>query len=120
MKTKQIACAAAAALCVGGGVGVAHAQAAGNIVVNAGWMHFAPQDSSGPFKINALGQTMTAPGAGASCSAVTGRNGRPRCCGAASSAGRPREPHRVLPPPREHPVPPEGLRDALHHEPHPQ
>ncbi|VXB41172.1 OmpW family protein [Burkholderia sp. 8Y] len=62
MKTKQIACAAAAALCVSG----AHAQAAGNVVVNAGWMHFAPQDSSGPFKINALGQTMTESNAGAS------------------------------------------------------
>ncbi|WP_244818448.1 OmpW family protein [Caballeronia sp. Lep1P3] len=61
---KQIACAAAAALCVTG----AHAQAAGDVVVNAGWMHFAPQDSSGPFKINARGQTMTQPGAGASVS----------------------------------------------------
>lgn len=64
MNKKQFACAAAAALCVTG----AHAQAAGSVVVNAGWMHFAPQESSGPFKIMALGQTTTAPGAGASVS----------------------------------------------------
>jgi len=64
MKKKQLACAAAAALCVGG----AHAQSAGSVVLNAGWMHFAPQDSSGPFKVTALAQTATQPGAGASIS----------------------------------------------------
>ncbi|MDR5805641.1 OmpW family outer membrane protein [Caballeronia sp. LP006] len=64
MKIKLMACAAMAALCATG----AHAQAAGDIQLNAGWMHFAPQDSSDPFNISALGQSMTSPGAGASVS----------------------------------------------------
>ena len=34
---------------------LAHAQSAGQWVVNAGWMHLAPQDSSQPLTVNALG-----------------------------------------------------------------
>ncbi|WP_081066643.1 OmpW/AlkL family protein [Burkholderia cepacia] len=46
----------------------AHAQSAGNWVVNAGWMHLAPQDSSDPLTVNALGTSATIPGSGASVS----------------------------------------------------
>ena len=44
----------------------AHAQAAGDIVLNAGWFHLAPQDSSHPLKVSALGTTATKTGSGAS------------------------------------------------------
>ena len=45
---------------------VAHAQSAGDFVVNVGWFHFAPQDSSQPLTVNALGSSVTAAGTGAS------------------------------------------------------
>jgi outer membrane protein len=67
MKLKHIACAALAALGVAGASG-AHAQSAGSLQVNAGWMHFAPQDSSGAFNVTALGQTQQRAGSGASVS----------------------------------------------------
>ncbi|WMY12835.1 OmpW/AlkL family protein [Paraburkholderia phenoliruptrix] len=50
------------------GVNGAHAQSAGDFQVSAGWLHFAPQDSSGAFNVTALGQTMTKQGASASVS----------------------------------------------------
>lgn len=34
---------------------VAHAQATGSMLVSAGWMHFAPQSSSGPLTLTSLG-----------------------------------------------------------------
>ena len=43
---------------------LAHAQSAGQWVVNAGWMHLAPQDSSQPLTVNALGQSTVVPGSG--------------------------------------------------------
>jgi outer membrane protein len=67
MKLKHIACAALAASGMAAASG-AHAQAAGSLQINAGWMHFAPQDSSGAFKVTALGQTAERPGSGASVS----------------------------------------------------
>jgi outer membrane protein len=67
MKLKHIACAALAASGVAF-AGGAYAQSAGSFQVNAGWMHFAPQDSSGAFNVSALGQTTTKAGAGASVS----------------------------------------------------
>ncbi|MGA4275675.1 OmpW/AlkL family protein [Ralstonia nicotianae] len=42
----------------------AHAQSAGQWVVNAGWMHLAPQDSSRPLTVDALGQSSTVAGSG--------------------------------------------------------
>ena len=44
----------------------AQAQRAGDIVANLGWFHFAPQDSSEPLTINALGSSVTAAGTGTS------------------------------------------------------
>nr|WP_277398496.1 OmpW family outer membrane protein [Burkholderia sp. Ac-20353] len=44
----------------------AHAQRAGDFVVNLGWFHFAPQDSSKPLTVNALGTSVTAAGSGTS------------------------------------------------------
>lgn len=49
-------------------ISVAHAQSAGDWVVNAGWMHLAPQDSSDPLTVSALGSSATVPGSGASVS----------------------------------------------------
>ncbi|KHL06105.1 UNVERIFIED_CONTAM: membrane protein, partial [Mumia flava] len=43
---------------------LAHAQSAGQWVVNAGWMHLAPQDSSQPLTVHALGQSAEVPGSG--------------------------------------------------------
>lgn len=43
----------------------AHAQSAGDVVANLGWFHLAPQVSSQPFAINALGTTSPASGSGA-------------------------------------------------------
>ncbi|QCP52872.1 OmpW family protein [Trinickia violacea] len=43
----------------------AHAQSAGDVVANVGWFHFAPQVSSQPFTINALGASTTSAGSGA-------------------------------------------------------
>ncbi|WP_109479805.1 OmpW family outer membrane protein [Paraburkholderia sp. C35] len=57
------AIAIAAALLTGT---AAHAQSAGSFVANVGWFHLAPQSSSQPFSINALGSTTTASGSGAS------------------------------------------------------
>jgi outer membrane protein len=67
MKLKHSALVALSALGVIGTTG-AHAQSASDIQVSAGWMHFAPQDSSGPFNVTALGQTVTRQGASASVS----------------------------------------------------
>lgn len=62
---KRYALATALAL----GVSVqANAQSAGNIVVNAGWFHLAPQDSSSPLKANILGTTTTLPNSSATVS----------------------------------------------------
>ncbi|WP_233809269.1 OmpW/AlkL family protein [Paraburkholderia sp. HP33-1] len=47
-------------------ISLAHAQSAGQWMVNAGWMHMAPQDSSQPLTVNALGHTSTMEGTGAS------------------------------------------------------
>jgi outer membrane protein len=43
-----------------------HAQSAGDVVVNLGWLHLAPQDSSKPLTINAAGSSVTESGTGAS------------------------------------------------------
>jgi outer membrane protein len=67
MKLKRLACTALAALGFMSAP-LAHAQSAGDFQINAGWMHFAPQDSSDPFKVTALGQTTTAQGSGADVS----------------------------------------------------
>jgi outer membrane protein len=67
MKLKHLACAALAALGLAG-AGGAEAQSAGDFQVTAGWMHFAPQDSSGAFNVTALGQTTQKQGSGASVS----------------------------------------------------
>jgi len=60
----------AAALLVGVTVQAneANAQAAGDIVVNAGWFHLAPQDSSQPLTAHFLGQSVTDTNSGASIS----------------------------------------------------
>ncbi|MBK1823738.1 OmpW/AlkL family protein [Burkholderia orbicola] len=42
----------------------AHAQSAGQWVVNAGWSHFAPQGSADPLTVNALGQSQVMTGSG--------------------------------------------------------
>ncbi|MEX3985535.1 OmpW family protein [Paraburkholderia sp. EG287A] len=47
-------------------ISAAHAQSAGQFVVNAGWLHMAPQDSSQPLTVSALGQSGSIPGSGAS------------------------------------------------------
>ncbi|MCA7941967.1 OmpW/AlkL family protein [Burkholderia cepacia] len=44
----------------------AHAQSAGDLVVNAGWFHFALQDSSRPLTVSAFGTSATVAGTGAS------------------------------------------------------
>ncbi|MGF6933571.1 outer membrane protein [Paraburkholderia sp. UCT70] len=44
----------------------AQAQSAGDFVGNLGWFHLAPQDSSEPLTVNALGTSVTAPGTGTS------------------------------------------------------
>ncbi|WP_027798048.1 OmpW/AlkL family protein [Paraburkholderia dilworthii] len=44
----------------------AHAQSAGDFVLGAGWFHLAPQDSSKPLAVNALGTSVTKTGTGAS------------------------------------------------------
>lgn len=44
----------------------AHAQSAGDIVAGFGWFHLAPQDSSKPLTVNALGTSVTEAGTGAS------------------------------------------------------
>ncbi|MBN3815766.1 OmpW family protein [Paraburkholderia sp. Se-20369] len=49
-------------------ISAAHAQSAGDWVINTGWMHLAPQDSSQPLTVNALGSSATVPGSGASVS----------------------------------------------------
>jgi len=41
-----------------------HAQSAGQWVVNAGWLHLAPRDSSEPLTVNAVGQSNTVAGSG--------------------------------------------------------
>lgn len=57
----------AAALALGTSV-QANAQSAGSIVLNAGWFHLAPQDSSTPLKANILGTSTTLPNASANVS----------------------------------------------------
>ncbi|WP_322083350.1 OmpW/AlkL family protein [Burkholderia sp. BCC1972] len=47
-------------------ISAAHAQSAGQWMVNAGWLHMAPQDSSQPLTVNALGHSNTVAGSGAS------------------------------------------------------
>jgi outer membrane protein len=44
----------------------AHAQSAGDVVANLGWFHLAPQDSSKPLTVSALGTSTTETGTGAS------------------------------------------------------
>jgi outer membrane protein len=44
----------------------AHAQSAGQWVINAGWSHFAPQGSGDPLRVTALGQSAVISGTGAS------------------------------------------------------
>ncbi|RQR24585.1 OmpW/AlkL family protein [Burkholderia sp. Bp9142] len=48
-----------------GAISMAHAQSAGQLVLNAGWLHLAPQDSSQPLTVNALGRSNPVPGSGA-------------------------------------------------------
>ncbi|MGU7774819.1 OmpW/AlkL family protein [Burkholderia sp. MR1-5-21] len=43
----------------------AHAQSAGQWMFNAGWMHLAPQDSSQPLTVSALGHSAAIAGSGA-------------------------------------------------------
>ncbi|RKU03539.1 OmpW family protein [Burkholderia sp. Nafp2/4-1b] len=43
-------------------ISAAHAQSAGQWVVNAGWSHFAPQGSAEPLTVNALGQSQVMTG----------------------------------------------------------
>ncbi|HDR9494464.1 TPA: OmpW family protein, partial [Burkholderia stabilis] len=45
-----------------------HAQSAGQLMINAGWLHMAPQDSSEPLTVNALGRSNTMAGSGATIS----------------------------------------------------
>ncbi|GLU34097.1 OmpW family outer membrane protein [Trinickia caryophylli] len=59
-KARVIALAAACSFAA-----AAHAQSAGDIVLNAGWFHLAPQVSSQPISITALGATSTVSGSGA-------------------------------------------------------
>ncbi|MGF6773647.1 outer membrane protein [Paraburkholderia sp. GAS199] len=54
---------AAAALFLSSAV---HAQSAGDFVANFGWFHLAPQDSSKPLTVDALGTRTTETGTGAS------------------------------------------------------
>ncbi|WP_206957758.1 OmpW/AlkL family protein [Trinickia acidisoli] len=49
-------------------VSAAHAQSAGQLVINAGWSHFSPQGSSDPLTVNALGQSAVMAGSGATIS----------------------------------------------------
>jgi outer membrane protein len=49
-------------------ISAAHAQSAGQWVINAGWMHLSPQDSSQPLTVNALGSSVQVPGSGATVS----------------------------------------------------
>ncbi|TFE36522.1 OmpW family protein [Paraburkholderia dipogonis] len=49
-------------------ISAAHAQSAGQWVVNAGWSHFAPQGSSDPLTVNALGQSTVLTGSGGTIS----------------------------------------------------
>jgi outer membrane protein len=44
---------------------VAQAQSAGDFVADVGWFHLAPQDSSKPLTVNALGTSVTEAGTGA-------------------------------------------------------
>ncbi|RZF25423.1 OmpW family protein [Paraburkholderia sp. UYCP14C] len=46
-------------------IATAHAQSAGSWEVRAGWLHLSPQDSSQPLTVNALGQSSTIAGSGA-------------------------------------------------------
>jgi outer membrane protein len=46
-------------------ISTCHAQSAGQWVVNAGWSHFAPQGSSDPLTVNALGRSTVMTGSGA-------------------------------------------------------
>lgn len=46
----------------------AHAQSAGQWVINAGWLHISPQDSSQPLTVTALGGSTTVPGSGVAVS----------------------------------------------------
>ncbi|WP_018440921.1 OmpW/AlkL family protein [Trinickia symbiotica] len=57
--------ASAALLLAMAAISTARAQSAGQWMVNAGWLHLAPQSSSQPFTANALGQSSTLPGSGA-------------------------------------------------------
>jgi outer membrane protein len=50
------------------GIATANAQSAGQWVFNAGWLHLAPQDSSRPLSVSALGSSTTVPGSGATVS----------------------------------------------------
>ena len=43
----------------------AQAQSAGDFVAGFGWFHLAPQDSSEPLTVNALGTSVTKTGTGA-------------------------------------------------------
>ncbi|CAB3755059.1 membrane protein [Burkholderia sp. MSh2] len=45
-----------------------YAQSSGQLMINAGWLHMAPQDSSEPLTVNALGRSNTMAGSGASIS----------------------------------------------------
>lgn len=47
-------------------ISCARAQSAGQWVMNAGWLHMAPQDSSEPLTVNALGRSSMVAGSGAS------------------------------------------------------
>jgi outer membrane protein len=49
-------------------ISLAHAQSAGQFMLNGGWMHMAPQDSSQPLSVDALGHSATLTGSGASVS----------------------------------------------------
>ncbi len=67
MKLKRLACVALTTLGAMAAT-AAHAQHARDLQVNTGWMHFAPQDSSGAFNVTALGRTQARAGSGAAVS----------------------------------------------------
>lgn len=61
----KIRYAAGIALALGWNV-QAHAQAAGDVVLNLGWFHLAPQDSSSPLRVNTPLGSATVPNSSAS------------------------------------------------------
>ncbi|WP_347555864.1 OmpW family outer membrane protein [Robbsia sp. KACC 23696] len=68
MKIRQACAFATLSACACAVSTTASAQSAGSFTINAGWFHLAPQDSSRPLSVSALGQTATVPNTGATIS----------------------------------------------------